>query len=44
MWDGYDARLDRIAQDTYPFWTRPVNQRWPVLLDDASRKRSLHFR
>ena len=29
-------RFEHAAQDTYPFWTGPVNQRWPVLLDDAS--------
>ena len=41
MWDGYYTRLDRIAQDTYPFWTEPINQRWLVVLDDASTTASL---
>ncbi|MCB9107390.1 MAG: hypothetical protein H6633_24510 [Anaerolineales bacterium] len=41
MRDGYDARIDRIAQDTHPFWTGPVNQRWPVHFDDASTTASL---
>ena len=47
MWDGYYARLDRIAQDTFPFWAglkRVVyahNQGRPVLLDDASDTASL---
>jgi hypothetical protein len=41
MWDGYYMRFDHVAQDTYPFWTRPVNQRWPVVLHDASTTASL---
>ena len=41
MWSGYDVRIDYIAQDTHPFWTGPVNQVWPVLLDDASTTASL---
>jgi hypothetical protein len=28
--------IEHAAQDTHPFWTGPINQRWPVLLDDAS--------
>ncbi len=47
MWDGYYTRFDCVAQDTYPFWTRPakvsfrLNQRRPVHLDDASDTASL---
>jgi hypothetical protein len=33
--------IEHAAQDTYPFWTGPINQRWPVLLDDASTTASL---
>ena len=36
VWDGYYVSFDHVALDTYPFWTRPINQRWPALLDDAS--------
>ncbi|HEX9926653.1 MAG TPA: hypothetical protein VGD99_28665, partial [Anaerolineae bacterium] len=31
-WDGYTVRFDPVAQDTYPFWTEPINQRWLVVL------------
>ena len=41
MRDGYYVRLDHVAQDTHPFWARPVNQRRPVVLDDASTTASL---
>ena len=41
VWSGYYPRFDRVAQDTCPFWTGPVNQRWPVHLDDASTAASL---
>ena len=41
MWDGYYVRFDHVAQDTHPFWTEPINQRWLVLLDDASTTASL---
>ena len=34
-------RLEHVAQDTYPFWTGPDNQRWPVVLHDASTTASL---
>jgi len=33
--------IEHAAQDTYPFWTGPDNQRWPVHLDDASTTASL---
>ena len=33
--------LEPVAQDTYPFWTGPINQCWPVHLDDASTTASL---
>jgi hypothetical protein len=39
--DGYSVRFDHVAQDTHPFWTRPVNQRRPVVLHDASTTASL---
>jgi hypothetical protein len=35
------VRFEHAAQDTYPFWTGPDNQRWPVHLDDASTTASL---
>lgn len=38
---GYYVRFDHVAQDTHPFWTRPVNQRRPVVLHDASTTASL---
>jgi hypothetical protein len=41
VWDGYYVRFDHVAQDTHPFWTRPVNQRRPVVLHDASTTASL---
>ena len=33
--------IEHAAQDTHPFWTGPINQRWPVHLDDASTTASL---
>ena len=39
--DGYYVRFDHVAQDTYPFWTRPDNQCRPVVLHDASNTASL---
>ena len=41
VWSGYYTRIDRVAQDTHPFWAGPVNQCRPVHLDDASTTASL---
>jgi hypothetical protein len=41
MWSGYNVSIEHAAQDTYPFWTGPINQRWPVHLDDTSNTASL---
>jgi hypothetical protein len=38
-WDGHYGRFDPVAQDTHPFWTRPVNQRRPVVLACPERSR-----
>jgi len=41
VWDGYYVSIDHVAQDTFPFGPalgvmNAPNQRWQVVLDDAS--------